>query len=164
MSNYTEALRNFHEAFGVTAEGGLAATCRRRLVMHAEENSELEEALDELARSLKPEQKELTEAVARELADVLYIVAGTCDLLGISLDEAFRAVHEANMAKLPDCPVCEGRGCLGIVLDPQDAPEIISCGDCKGSGKGKPLRHPQTGKVQKPRSWQPPSMEAAVRD
>lgn len=163
MSEATDALRAFHEAFGVTAEDGLAATCRRRIVMHQEEHEELELALDDLARSLKPERKELTEAVARELADVLYIVAGTCDLLGISLDEAFEAVHNANMTKLPDCPTCEGRGCLGIVLDPQDDPEILSCGDCKGTGHGEPLRRTD-GKIMKSSSWRPPNLKAAVRE
>lgn len=162
MSKASKALAEFHRTFDVSDEGGLAATCRRRMALHTEEHEELAEALDDLARSMVPERRELTEAVARELCDVLYVAYGTAELLGLDLDAGFKAVHEANMRKLPDCPNCAGTGCLGVIVA-ENEPEILSCGDCNGTGHGKPLRN-EWGKVQKPKSWQPPNMSAAIRN
>jgi predicted HAD superfamily Cof-like phosphohydrolase len=43
------------------------------------------------------------EALAKELADVLYIVYGTADLLEIPLEAVFAEVHRSNMSKVgPD--------------------------------------------------------------
>lgn len=42
------------------------------------------------------------EEVAKELADLVYVVYGTAIALGINLDEAIRRVHESNLTKLVD--------------------------------------------------------------
>lgn len=42
------------------------------------------------------------ENIAKELADIIYIVCGTAVSYGIPLDKVFNAVHESNMAKLVD--------------------------------------------------------------
>lgn len=42
------------------------------------------------------------ENIAKELADIIYIVCGTAVSYGIPLDKVFAAVHESNMAKLVD--------------------------------------------------------------
>jgi predicted HAD superfamily Cof-like phosphohydrolase len=42
------------------------------------------------------------ENIAKELADIIYIVCGTAVSYGIPLDKVFDAVHESNMAKLVD--------------------------------------------------------------
>lgn len=39
-------------------------------------------------------------ALAKELADILYVVYGTGSAFGIDLDEALRRVHESNLSKL----------------------------------------------------------------
>jgi len=41
-------------------------------------------------------------SLAKELADLLYVVYGTGVALGIDLEAAFRRVHESNMSKLVD--------------------------------------------------------------
>jgi predicted HAD superfamily Cof-like phosphohydrolase len=41
-------------------------------------------------------------ALAKELADVLYVVYGTADLLEIPLEAVFREVHRSNMSKVVD--------------------------------------------------------------
>jgi predicted HAD superfamily Cof-like phosphohydrolase len=54
------------------------------------------------------EYKEITDAlwsddlahIAQELADLVYVAYGTAIALGINLDAAITAVHQANMAKL----------------------------------------------------------------
>jgi predicted HAD superfamily Cof-like phosphohydrolase len=38
--------------------------------------------------------------IAQELADLVYVAYGTAIALGINLDAAITAVHQANMAKL----------------------------------------------------------------
>jgi predicted HAD superfamily Cof-like phosphohydrolase len=42
------------------------------------------------------------ENIAKELADIIYIVCGTAVSYGIPLDKVFDAVHASNMAKLVD--------------------------------------------------------------
>lgn len=51
------------------------------------------------------------EALAKELADVLYVVYGTGVALGIDLDEALAEVHRSNLSKLVDGrPVLDAGG------------------------------------------------------
>jgi predicted HAD superfamily Cof-like phosphohydrolase len=42
------------------------------------------------------------EELAKELADLLYVVYGTAEELGIPLEEVFAKVHESNMSKVWD--------------------------------------------------------------
>ena len=42
------------------------------------------------------------ENIAKELADIIYIVCGTAVSYGIPLDRVFAEVHASNMAKLVD--------------------------------------------------------------
>jgi predicted HAD superfamily Cof-like phosphohydrolase len=60
-----------------------------RSTLHAEEHVELVEAL--ASGNLH--------AIARELADVVYVAYGTAHAFGIDLDVALREVHRANMQK-----------------------------------------------------------------
>ena len=57
---------------------------------------------------IREEMKELEAAVTNKdyvetvdaLADILYVVYGMGDALGVNLDDAFKLVHESNMSKL----------------------------------------------------------------
>jgi predicted HAD superfamily Cof-like phosphohydrolase len=50
-----------------------------------------------------PEAPHWYEALAKELADILYVVYGTADLLEIPLEAVFAEVHRSNMSKIgPD--------------------------------------------------------------
>jgi predicted HAD superfamily Cof-like phosphohydrolase len=62
-----------------------------RSTLHDEEHAELVEALESGDRA----------AIARELADVVYVAYGAAGAYGIDLDAALTAVHRANMAKAP---------------------------------------------------------------
>jgi len=42
------------------------------------------------------------EAIAKELADLVYVAYGTALVYDIDLDEALRAVHDSNLTKLDD--------------------------------------------------------------
>lgn len=61
--------------------------------------------------------EEALEEVAKELADLLYVVYGTAEELGIPLEWVFKAVHKSNMSKVwPDGTV--ERNSFGKVLKP----------------------------------------------
>jgi predicted HAD superfamily Cof-like phosphohydrolase len=50
--------------------------------------------------------------LAKEMADMLYVIYGTFDLLGLPADKVFNEVHRSNMSKLgPDgLPVLRSDG------------------------------------------------------
>ena len=84
----TPLITQFHTVYGSVSERTNSQELRPGL--HIEEHEELLEALESGDR----------EKIARELADVVYIAAGTAYVYGIDLDAAFREVHRANMSKL----------------------------------------------------------------
>lgn len=77
------------------------------------EREDLKRLIDFRISLIDEEYAELIEAlkwgdprfVAKEAADLVYVVVGTCVALGIPFDEVFAAVNESNMSKLDD----EGR-------------------------------------------------------
>jgi len=94
MSHEQEMVTVFHRAFDI-AIGTLpavpdAATCALRVNLIEEEFAELREALG---------QQDI-EAVAKELADLLYVVYGTAVSCGIDMAPIFREVHRSNMSKV----------------------------------------------------------------
>ncbi|MFD5318575.1 hypothetical protein [Streptomyces sp. NPDC127098] len=92
----------FREVFdgGARAEHPELAEHRRTLL--TEEAREAAEALTELAEALRTGDDPLAayRAVAKELADVLYVTYGAADALGIDLPAVFVEVHRSNMSKL----------------------------------------------------------------
>jgi predicted HAD superfamily Cof-like phosphohydrolase len=96
LTNY-DKVRQFHKAFGhpldkesetVSDSGFERAALRLRLIR--EEAAEVEDEL------FSNDKKKL----AKELADLLYVVYGTAATYGIHIDEVFNRVHESNMSKL----------------------------------------------------------------
>lgn len=89
MSAFTEALIEFRDhRNSLYTDQATGVPLRRTLLV--EETQELLEAMDEGDRA----------HIAREMADVLYVVFGTADLYGIDLDLAFAEVHRAAMDKM----------------------------------------------------------------
>jgi len=93
-----EMLAEFHVSFydQTFGDGSVQDSALRRS-LHDEELSELIEAHAWLMAAFDAEN---LAAVARELADIVYIVYGTAFRLGIPLDEVITEVHRANMTKL----------------------------------------------------------------
>jgi predicted HAD superfamily Cof-like phosphohydrolase len=94
MSDEQEMVTAFHRAFDIVI-GTLpavpdAATCALRMSLIQEEFAELREALSERD----------VEAVAKELADLLYVVYGTAVSCGIDMAPIFREVHRSNLSKV----------------------------------------------------------------
>jgi predicted HAD superfamily Cof-like phosphohydrolase len=74
------------------------------------------------------------EALAKELADVLYVVYGTADLLEIPLEQVFAEVHRSNMSKVgPDGTVLRRED--GKILKPDTYREADVHGAITGEWK-----------------------------
>lgn len=59
----------------------------------------IDEEYDELIQALNWGDRRF---IAKEAADLVYVVVGTCIALGIPYDSVFDAVHKSNMSKLDD--------------------------------------------------------------
>jgi predicted HAD superfamily Cof-like phosphohydrolase len=81
---------------------------------------------EEVEEYFEGEDKDDLENVAKELADIIYIVCGTAASYGIPLDRVFNEVHRSNMEKLVDGKVV--RRDDGKILKPEGwtAPDIKS--------------------------------------
>ena len=113
--NPMQNLAEFHDKFD---RGGKARheraisifDVRKRMELIDEEFKEVMEELREYEyRMLYPEEFDEwgpenpnSVELAKELADLLYVVYGTAEELHIPLQEVFQAVHESNMSKVWD--------------------------------------------------------------
>lgn len=97
------AVKEFHDTFGITRfidqpdEFGRRSLVKTRLTIIAEEFREVQ---DELLDAMNGGGNWMN--LAKELADLLYVVYGTADSLDIPLTKVFDAVHKSNMSKLGD--------------------------------------------------------------
>ncbi len=89
MSEFADALAEFHGHPNAILDDKTNGIPLRRTLL-VEETQELLEAIDEDDRA----------HIAREMADVLYVVFGTAEVYGIDLDAAFAEVHRAAMDKM----------------------------------------------------------------
>ncbi|MFD6137616.1 MazG nucleotide pyrophosphohydrolase domain-containing protein [Isoptericola sp. NPDC060257] len=92
----------FRAAFDLEVETARPGLAEHRRALLAEESGEAAEALADLATGLA-EGGDVTaayRAVAKELADVLYVTYGAADVLGIDLPAVFVEVHRSNMSKV----------------------------------------------------------------
>jgi predicted HAD superfamily Cof-like phosphohydrolase len=94
MTTAQHMVAEFHRTFGIltatipTVPDENTRALRVRLIQ--EEFDELKEALD---------HGDLP-AMAKELADLLYVVYGTAVSYGIDMEPVFREVHRSNMSKV----------------------------------------------------------------
>ena len=94
MNDAQRMVLEFHEQFDIHVASAPSApneptqTLRTRLIQ--EEFEELCEAME--AQDLP--------AIAKELADLLYVVYGTAVSCGIDMEPVFKEVHRSNMSKV----------------------------------------------------------------
>lgn len=90
-TSFEGSLREFHEKLYGPEKGHLynssLVVSRLRLMM---------EELGELAIAMH--QKDLVQT-ADAIADLIYVVVGTGEILGIPVEECFREVHRSNLTK-----------------------------------------------------------------
>lgn len=91
--------------------------------------------------------------------DLVYVTVGTAVAAGMPFDEAFDAVHRANMEKAPECEDCDGNGKLRDGWGPAQQAET-RCGEC--AGKGRIVRFREDGKVLKPVGWKAPDIASII--
>lgn len=90
--------------------------------------------------------------------DMVYVIVGTAVEAGLPFDEAFDAVHRANMEKAPLCATCGGSGTVPV--EGESWPE--ECDDCEGKGRIVNMR--ADGKVLKPVDWTPPNIKKIIEE
>lgn len=97
-SNY-EKVKEFHKVFGCNI-GDESSPGFVDLFDPALRIKLIKEEYTELVESIE-QNHDITE-IAKELADLLYVVYGTGVSMGIDLDKVFKTVHDSNMSKLDD--------------------------------------------------------------
>lgn len=101
--SYSARLRDFHKACDLALDEYQPSRdllqLRKRLIVE-----EAKEAGDEFSEALRIGRlkDDVRIKLAKELADIIYVVVGAAVSLGIDIDQAFDAVHESNMSKLID--------------------------------------------------------------
>jgi predicted HAD superfamily Cof-like phosphohydrolase len=94
MSGEQQMVAEFHRTFEIARESRPTipdeTTRALRVRLIQEEFDELQEALG---------QRDPV-AIAKELADLLYVVYGTAVSYGIDMEPVFREVHRSNMSKV----------------------------------------------------------------
>jgi NTP pyrophosphatase (non-canonical NTP hydrolase) len=122
---------------------------------------------------IREEMKELEDAVLNKdrievidaLADILYVVYGMGDCIGVDLDEAFRRVHNSNMTKL--CPTQESaENTKQWYLENDnryDSPEWKKINDDNGN-EYYMVYNKSTGKVLKNKDYTPVDLSDMIPD
>lgn len=129
----------------------------------------LDEATWELRTDLVVEEfKEIDEAYeAGDMAafldgcvDLVYVVVGMALAAGMPFDEAFDAVHRANMEKAPECTDCAGKGWVPVYGLNSIVLERPDCETCNGFGRIVLRR--EDGKILKPEGWKAPDIQSII--
>jgi len=96
MSNMFTDVKDFQIAVGQNVSES------PKLPDGAERDLRLRLLKEEYEEYIQGECRNDLENIAKELADIIYIVCGTAASYGIPLDRVFSEVHKSNMAKLVD--------------------------------------------------------------
>jgi predicted HAD superfamily Cof-like phosphohydrolase len=120
MRDEQAMVEEFHHKFGIAAQGTPIdlgeETKRLRVRLIQEEFDELKESMagGDLA------------AVAKEMADLLYVVYGTAVSYGIDMDPVFREVHRSNMSKVGGYKREDGKWVKPATYSPADIEPILA--------------------------------------
>jgi predicted HAD superfamily Cof-like phosphohydrolase len=122
MTDEQSMVEEFHRKFDILIQAQPAipdgATTELRVRLIQEEFDELKEAL----------AQENLAAIAKEMADLLYVVYGTAVSYGIDMEPVFREVHRSNVSKVGGYKRADGKwvkpptyspACLAPILDAQ---------------------------------------------
>lgn len=99
-----EALREFHQKMdGLPGSPGTPGSpYERKRLRFSLMREEFEEVNEALFGGSPQENDEAREHLAKELADLVYVVVGTAVAYDIPFDAVFQAVHDSNMSKLSE--------------------------------------------------------------
>lgn len=129
----------FHRKFDIPVGDRPAipdeAVRQLRVRLIQEEFEELQEAM--VAKNLP--------AVAKELADLLYVVYGTAVSYGLDMDPVFREVHRSNLSKVGGYKREDGKWVKPTTYSPADVGPLLA----NQSSNVTPAPHAAAG-VQEP--------------
>ena len=109
-----QMVQEFHRVFGCSVDDLSEETKKARLTLIEEEYGEMLQELVDYESDLVGVDKEGfflyplrsdvdREKLAKEMADLVYVIYGSAIAWGIDLDKAVELVHESNMSKVwPD--------------------------------------------------------------
>ncbi len=83
----------------------------------------IQEEFDELRQALSQDD---LHGVAKELADLLYVVYGTAVSCGIDMEPVFREVHRSNMSKVGGHKRADGKWVKPPTYSPADLRPILA--------------------------------------
>lgn len=119
MTDEQHMVAEFHRTFDIMIRPGPAipdeATRALRVRLIEEEFHELQDAL----------AREDVTAVAKELADLLYVVYGTAVSCGIDMEPVFREVHRSNMTKVGGHKRADGKWVKPSTYSPAELEAIL---------------------------------------
>ena len=110
----------FHQEFGIqlashpTVPDKATQTLRARLI---------QEEFDELQEAMKFED---LPGIAKELADLLYVVYGTAVSIGIDMEPVFKEVHRSNMSKQGGHKREDGKWVKPPTYSPADVKSVLT--------------------------------------
>ncbi len=119
MNAAQKMVQEFHKQFDIhiaptpSVPNEATQILRSRLIQ--EEFEELQEAM----------QSQELPAMAKELADLLYVVYGTAVSLGIDMEPVFEEVHRSNMSKVGGYKREDGKWVKPPTYSPASLDEII---------------------------------------
>lgn len=129
MTDEQSMVEDFHRKFGILVQASPAipdwSTKELRVRLIQEEFDELKEAL----------AQENLVAVAKEMADLLYVVYGTAVSYGIDMEPVFHEVHRSNLSKVGGYKRVDGKwvkpptyspASLEPILDAQREPMVAA--------------------------------------
>lgn len=130
MKEEQSMVQEFHRKFDIHTEpspsipGETTHDLRVRLIQ--EEFDELKEAL----------AKQDLVGIAKELADLLYVVYGTAVSYGIDMEPVFREVHRSNLSKVGGHKRADGKWVKPATYSPAQLAPLLSsqmAGTCRVS-------------------------------
>lgn len=83
----------------------------------------IQEEFDELKEALASDD---LSSIAKEMADLLYVVYGTAVSYGIDMDPVFREVHRSNMSKVGGHKREDGKWVKPATYSPADIEPILA--------------------------------------
>jgi predicted HAD superfamily Cof-like phosphohydrolase len=124
MNEMQKQVREFHVAFGVTVND--------KPTIPSDNDIELRKHLiqEEFAEFKNASNERDIVDIADALADLLYVVLGSCVTYGIDAEPIFNEVHRSNMTKLWNGKVryrLDGKVVKPLTYSPADIKKVIEC-------------------------------------
>jgi predicted HAD superfamily Cof-like phosphohydrolase len=129
--NPMEMLKEFHDTFDPKGErrreeGLTEALLEKRFTLIEEEFKEVCEAFVEVVTTMGTEYLLNAAAhLAKELADLLYVIYGTAEECDIPIEKVFQEVHKSNMGKVWDDGLVHYRSDGKVLKPPTYSPPDI---------------------------------------